>query len=253
MTEKQFPAAKAGGAVRVLNARKDPPDIRDRYYEPALIQLKPEMDNREGAVVLDQGQEGACTGFGLAAVINRLHAAGSEKTFIASPRMLYEMAKKHDEWPGEDYAGSSCRGAIRGWKNMGVCEEEDWPYRTDDPGELTVERARAARATTLGAYYRLRPEINDYHAALNETGALYVSAMVHPGWFHPKAGMRSSKCPLPDAWKSRAISSTSTTGALRPETPTGVLRSISATRPSACAIWRAPKNTNTFLYTPTAD
>ncbi len=186
MTEKQFPAAKAGGAVRVLNARKDPPDIRDRYYEPALIQLKPEMDNREGAVVLDQGQEGACTGFGLAAVINRLHAAGSEKSFIASPRMLYEMAKKHDEWPGEDYAGSSCRGAIRGWKNMGVCEEEDWPYRTDDPGELTVERARAARSTTLGAYYRLRPEINDYHAALNETGALYVSAMVHPGWFHPK-------------------------------------------------------------------
>ena len=28
--------------------------------------------------------------------------------------MLYEMAKKYDEWEGEDYVGSSARGAIKG-------------------------------------------------------------------------------------------------------------------------------------------
>nr|NJM03262.1 peptidase C1 [Desulfobacula sp.] len=97
------------------------------------------------------------------------------------------MAKKHDEWPGEDYQGSSCRGAIRGWKNMGVCSDEDWAYSSENPGELTIDRAKAARSCTLGAYYRLRPEICDYHAALNEVGALYVSADVHSGWFSPKA------------------------------------------------------------------
>jgi hypothetical protein len=186
MASKIFPAAIAAGEKRVLNARKDTPDIRDRYYEPALIQLEPGMDNRSGAVILDQGEEGACTGFGLAAVINQLNFKMKLKLKV-SPRMLYEMAKKHDEWPGEDYDGSSCRGAIRGWKNMGVCTEEDWPYSAEETGQLTVERARAARSCTIGAYYRLRPEINDYHAALNEVGAVYVSADVHSGWFNPKS------------------------------------------------------------------
>lgn len=183
---------KAGGGTRILNARKDTPDIRDRMYEPALIQLKPELDNRDGAIILDQGREGACTGFGLAAVINLLQIWRGGEPVRVSVRMLYEMARKHDEWPGEDYDGSSCRGTIRGWKNMGVCSEEDWPYTPENPGELTIPRARAARSTTLGAYYRLRPEINDYHAALNETGAIYVSAMVHPGWFDPKADKKNS-------------------------------------------------------------
>lgn len=191
MGQKTFPRAKVAGKKRILNARKDTPDIRDRMYEPALIQLQPEIDNRGATDVLNQGEEGACTGFGLAAVINLLNSKKRNLDFKASQRMLYEMAKKHDEWPGEDYAGSSCRGAIRGWKNMGVCSEDDWSYLVDDPGELTIERAKAARSCAIGAYYRLRPEINDYHTALNEVGAIYVSADVHSGWFNPKAANKS--------------------------------------------------------------
>jgi hypothetical protein len=192
MQKQAFRTMKAEGVQRTLNARKDPPDIRDRMYEPALIQLQPHLDNRSSvSKILDQGQEGACTGFGLAAVINLLNARTRSLEFSASTRMLYELAKKHDEWPGEDYAGSSCRGAIRGWKNMGVCSEEDWPYAADQLGGLTIERARAARSHPLGAYYRLRPEINDYHAALNEVGAIYVSADVHSGWSNPRRAARS--------------------------------------------------------------
>ena len=180
---------KAAGQNRTLNVRRDMPDIRDRMYEPALVQLKPEIDNRGYGEILDQGTEGSCTGHGLAAVINMLNAKpGKETGFSASRRMLYEMAQKHDEWPGEDYEGSSCRGAIRGWKNMGVCAEEKWPYEDNNPGELTIEQAMAARSNTLGAYYRLRPEITDYHAAINEVGAIYVSARVHQGWIDLKDG-----------------------------------------------------------------
>lgn len=187
MTRKSFQKVKIAGKKRILNARKDTLDIRDRMYEPALIQLQPEIDNRSGADILDQGEEGACTGFGLTAVINLLNAKKGNLQVEVSARMLYEMAKKHDKWPGEDYEGSSCRGAIRGWKNMGVCSEKEWPYSVDDPGELTIERAKASRLCTVGAYYRLRPEISDYHAALNEVGAIYVSADVHSGWFTPKS------------------------------------------------------------------
>ena len=193
-SKQDQPTIRIAGRTRVMNARKDPPDIRDRYYEPALIQLQLKLDNRANAKakILDQDQEGACTGFGLAAVIDMLVAQQGNPAFRASPRMLYEMAKKHDEWPGNRYQGSSCRGAIRGWKNMGVCGEQDWPFVSDIPGELTIDRAKQARDVTLGAYYRLRPEITDYHTALNEVGAIFVSADVHSGWTKPKAPSSNS-------------------------------------------------------------
>ena len=183
---------KAAGQQRVLNVRPDTPDIRDRYYEPALVQLASQIDNR-GGLLLDQGTEGACTGFALAGVINLLNLKRGV-SFEASPRMLYEMAQKHDEWPGEDYAGSSCRGAIRGWKNMGVCSNGDSKFVANKSGELTIKRAMAARQHPVGAYYRLRANVVDYHAALNEVDALYISARVHAGWLSPKAGEGEELC-----------------------------------------------------------
>ncbi|MER8873385.1 hypothetical protein NKI04_26370 [Mesorhizobium sp. M0814] len=44
--------------------------------------------------------------------------------------------------------------------------------------------SREARSLSLGAYYRLRPSLNDYHAALNEAGPILVSAATHSGWDH---------------------------------------------------------------------
>ena len=75
--------------------------------------------------VLDQGEDGACTGFGLAALINYVRfaqsvEAGTDAPERVSTRMLYHLARKYDEWPGEDYEGSSCRGAMKGWFHHGV-------------------------------------------------------------------------------------------------------------------------------------
>jgi len=164
-----------------LTATPDIPDYRDYIYQPALIRLKPYLRAPTNLQILDQGSEGACTGFGAAAVINLLnHQRG--RSYNVSPRMLYEMAKRHDEWPGTGYSGSSCRGAIQGWYAMGVCRDTLWRYSTTNPGELTISRAKKARENTLGAYFRLRHRISDFHAALNEVGAIFVSARVHRGW-----------------------------------------------------------------------
>jgi hypothetical protein len=168
----------------VLNAQQDVPDLRDWPYEPTLRGLQRYMRPPSGLTILDQKSEGACTGFGLAAVINYLNQERAEKVRV-SPRMLYEMAKRHDEWPGEQYAGSSCRGAIKGWYNMGVCRDSKWKYTPDNPGALTVDRAKDARENTIGAYYRIQPRVSDFHAALNETGAIFCSANVHTGWEKP--------------------------------------------------------------------
>jgi len=164
-----------------LTATADLPDNRDWIYRPPPTQLKTVMPKPRGLKILDQGTEGACTGFGLAAVINLLNQRRGSRVRV-SPRMLYEMARKHDEWPGEQYSGSSCRGAIKGFGAMGVCRESYWPYRSDKPGELTVKAAKDARANTIGAYYRLSHRVSDFHAALNEAGVIFCSADVHTGW-----------------------------------------------------------------------
>jgi hypothetical protein len=169
------------------NATRDVPDLRDWIYEPALIRLKKRLDCPGDLKILNQYSSGACTGFALAAAINLLYQRAGE-TVRVSPRMLYEMAKRHDEWPGESYDGSSLRGAIKGWRNMGVCREDYWPFRMSRKGELTVRRAKEARNHTVGAYYRLQPEISHYHAALNEAGVIVVSAQVHKGWDDPPGG-----------------------------------------------------------------
>lgn len=167
------------------NVQYDFPDNRDWIYRPALVKLKPSIDCPEGLFIRNQGKEGACTGFALAAAIDLLKKqASNTDDFKASVRMLYEMARRHDEWAGEEYSGSSLRSAIHGWKHMGVCEEKEWKYyRTPGrAGHLTVERAKKARLNTIGAYYRLRPRIADMHAAINETGVVIVSARIHAGW-----------------------------------------------------------------------
>jgi hypothetical protein len=54
----------------------------------------------------DQGNEGACVGFG----ISRLASFLNSKLYDA--RWLYHEAQKVDEWPGEDYEGTSVRAGL---------------------------------------------------------------------------------------------------------------------------------------------
>jgi len=173
----------------ILTARTDVPDFRDYSYRPALINLKSSLSVPRNLKIRNQGSEGACTGFGLAAVIDRLivqsNRTSNGKSLNVSARMLYEMAQRYDEWRGEQYEGSSCRGAIKGWYNMGVCEESLYPYDKKTDEGYSIEAAKDARNNTIGAYYRLGTRISDYHAALNEVGAIFCSANVHGGWEAP--------------------------------------------------------------------
>ena len=189
-----------------LDARADRLDVRDRPYTPRVTNLPPEfpeckkmqellpdyLDKKVGRI-LDQGQEGACTGFGIAATINYLFWARGDKGVNVSPRMLYHLAKFYDEWPGEDYSGSSCRGALKGWHKHGVCQRTLWPY-TVNPKNGAVPPFEDPLAgwdadavlRPLGVYYRIdKNSVVDMQAALAEIGAIYCSGDVHNGWTLP--------------------------------------------------------------------
>lgn len=192
-------------AGRKYDARPDSLDFRDRMYRPALLEVPPRIGlaayRRFGAPVLDQGDEGACTGFGLAAVASWLlrRRESSPDVTPVSPRMLYEMARRYDEWEGEGYEGASARGAMKGWHKHGVCGEDLWPYQPGRPGgELTPERIADAATRPLGAYYRVNhQDLVAMHAAVAEVGVLYATAMVHAGWddVDPASGVIPTRTP----------------------------------------------------------
>ncbi|MCX7645771.1 MAG: trypsin-like peptidase domain-containing protein [Rhodobacteraceae bacterium] len=174
----------------VLTDRRD---IRDRYYVAPLRDPLPQVLPAEGlrVPVLEQGATADCTGCALAVAVelallrqNRREADGSP--IRVSRRMLYEMARLHDEFVDDLPGGSSLRGAIKAFYHNGVCRaaaEDAAPA-----WHLSVERARQAREIALGAYYRLRPSLPDFQMAIQETGAVVISAWTHAGWTEPVGG-----------------------------------------------------------------
>lgn len=205
-----------------LDARPDRLDLRDLVYRsplrslPARWPLDADLKKQLPAYVkagriLNQGNEGACTGFGLACVTNYLYwlrhldskPQARKPPELVSPRMFYELAKLYDEWPGQDYEGSSCRGALKGWHKHGVCSETLWPYPLDRDGNGVFARPNAgwdddATRRTLGVYYRVdKKSVVDMQSAIYEIGAVYVSADVHDGWGLGESPMPASHDKLP--------------------------------------------------------
>jgi len=195
----------AASAGRLFDARPDRLDLRDLPYRSPLRSLAPVYPDEEDVqafigsyvaegLILDQGDQGACTGFGLACVVNYLLWTRHLKNKVTvpflpvSPRMLYELAKRYDEWPGVDYDGSSCRGALKGWHKHGVCASRAWPYKLDREGKAvfvgpTTGWELDAARRPLGVYYRVeRESVVDVQSAIANIGAVYVSANAHDGW-----------------------------------------------------------------------
>lgn len=217
-----------------LDVRPDRLDLRDRPYLPPTTSLPRRYPDEKtiatylpsyvkAGLILDQGQEGACTGFGLAAVINyllwtRALQSGEVDAFAGvSAHMLYDLARFYDEWPGQGYEGSSCRGAMKGWHKHGVCANTLWSTSVNDnsvpgasagaakgggKGGAALHKKSVAKVSVsvkpyrpksnwsvdasqrpVGVYYRVdKSSVTDMQAAINDVGALYVSCSVHKGW-----------------------------------------------------------------------
>jgi hypothetical protein len=196
-------ATPAKGQLILMDARPDRVDLRDRPYNPKLQNLDPQFPPRDWVrdhfqsyldLILDQGKEGACTGFGLAACVNYLlwkrtidssEEAGFTKGNLVSPWMLYHLAKQYDEWDGDEYDGSSCRGAMKGWHKHGVTRYEYWAKSLLEKRPHEAWAIDAAERP-LGSYYRVeKTSVADMQAAIAEVGAVYCSANVHEGWQLP--------------------------------------------------------------------
>lgn len=208
-------------SIRARPVRRDAVDVRDLLYRPTLrilpqqflsAALRPREAVSGCLTIRDQQGRPTCVGHALAALIDiqRLETlqAGTDPSSIenvcpASADMLYLAAltvQAEEDAGRADMAAPrhgdvfSLRAGLKGFFNSGVATEATWTARGPGIGTTSIDDLAPdvmveARNVTLGAYYRVRPVINDYHAALVEAGALYVSAQLHRGWDAPVDGV----------------------------------------------------------------
>jgi len=113
-----------------------------------------------------------------------LHGGGGDflrakqKRTASSSRMLYELARRYDEWPGEAYEGLLRGGAIKAWAKHGVCLRSSWQDDKHGITHMSDAIIQQAMATPGGAYYRIRPKRARHAHGSSET-AFLRTLMVH--------------------------------------------------------------------------
>ena len=193
-----------GSNTIATNALPDPFDALDLQYRPKLQMLPPVLDGRAGKVLDQKGQ--SCTGHAVAALIDTVNSLPLAKEppsgpprrptiKPSSPYMLYALARKYDEFPGNADVGSSLRGALKGWYHHGVCTARTWGYTTSPEPDLDdLGFIAECMKTPLGAYYRVNARrLDDMQSALTELNALAASAAIHEGWRKPAREMHNGK------------------------------------------------------------
>ena len=189
--KKSTTKKKSSGNSVKKPVRPDALDFRDLEFRPNIGKAPaPTWWPDLRLPVKHQGDTGACTGFSLALVVEYLLKKAKRDTAAPiSSFMLYSMARRYDDIPGfKADTGSSVRAGLKGWHKHGAASESLWPQFEMPPAQADPKQALQdwwldAVRRPLGAYYRIDPvAIRDMHAAINEVGALYVSAACPDSW-----------------------------------------------------------------------
>ncbi len=181
---------------------KDRPDLRDLPYTPTLNPLRsvlmPPLPLVRGTMRIRSQSDAKtnesnpdCTAQALAGLWDVLKGGdpvSAGMLFLRGHDVEHaEFGRPSNQSPQIDQGLQSLRSIIKGLYHNGACSHDVFtrPLEAgamDAEARRLVDIARDARSRPLGSYYRLKPVLNDYHAALNEVGAIYVAAEIHEGW-----------------------------------------------------------------------
>jgi hypothetical protein len=127
---------------RVLDWRPVYDKLSKKFPISAVLPLEQDLKYTLWKVgpTLDQGSEGACVGFGwtaetLAGPV-QVDLRSIERDVPRDPTQfalhVYKEAQKIDQWPGEDYSGTSVLAGAKVLMKMGVLHEYRWAFSVND-------------------------------------------------------------------------------------------------------------------------
>lgn len=112
-------------------------DDRDRRFQLARVATTGRT-SRTWFVpkpVLDQGATPSCVGH----AGSKWLSAGPVTNAFIDPFALYGEAQRLDEWPGEDYAGTSVRGLMKALRARGLITEFNWVWSAGQVLDYVIE------------------------------------------------------------------------------------------------------------------
>lgn len=103
-------------------------DERDRRYlmPPRRLSEAPRARYWHADGVLDQGFTAECIGY----AGHKYLTAGPTRnvSFPLTPTQLYKLSQQNDEWPGDDYEGTSVRGLFKTLNKLGFVSGYSWTW-----------------------------------------------------------------------------------------------------------------------------
>ena len=178
---------------KVLDVPETPIDERDWELKEEMIANSENINLQEFSrryltpPVKNQGGIGSCVGHsGRVVYGDTLDFDGKEP----SAMWIYKKGKIHDPFPGEDYSGTTIKGACRGLVQEGCCEEKFWPYLDDEDAPMLEGAAENAAQHKIDSYYVIPKQNHDLikKTLLQET--LWTSIKVNYEFYYtPKSGI----------------------------------------------------------------
>lgn len=182
---------------KVLDVPETPIDERDWELKEEMIANSEDANAKEFSrryltpPVKNQGRIGSCVGHsGRVVYGDTLDFDGKEP----SAMWIYKKGKIHDPFPGEDYSGTTIRGACRGLIKEGCCEEKFWPYLDNEDAPILEGAAENAAEHKIDSYYVIPKQNHDLikKTLLKET--LWTSFKVNTEFYYtPKNGIVDSE------------------------------------------------------------
>jgi hypothetical protein len=171
--------AKLDTEITVVQSRREeflrntvlPPQYRDSGINISLDQAI--------GTIRDQGAEGSTVGFSLTYAIQANVKIKHNVQTLVSPRGLYVLAKKYDEWPGENYEGASLIGGIKAAQKVGIFLEKDWPYSQSSDISGSIKPAYR-----ISGYTELK-DISQFANLLQQGNVLPVSIAITEDFSNP--------------------------------------------------------------------
>lgn len=165
-------------------------DERSRDYPvqqilPAHPRIKPRMW-AEG-VVLDQGREGACVGFGWTAALlaspERPAPQPDVEVAEAFAKDVYHEAQKIDEWPGEDYEGTSVLAGAKTLARRNLIDSYRWAFGLNDVRDTVIWKG----PVVIGIPWFEGMYDTDNHGVVDVSGDMVGGHCITLTGYHPYA------------------------------------------------------------------
>ncbi|NEW05125.1 C1 family peptidase [Paenibacillus sp. SYP-B3998] len=195
--------------MRTYNVKRDKRDFRDYFYRSVNYireqQLPRKVDLRSQlSPIVNQGQLGSCTSNAIVSGLREYWLRKERNSSMRLSRLFHYWHERKLEGTVNRDSGATVRDGMKVLQKIGVCSEEDWPYRT---ARYKVKPDQVAESTAgtfrIAAYHRIY-DLAGIKAALADGHPVVFGIWLYES-FEGAVATRTGRIPYPNRKKEQLL------------------------------------------------